>query len=48
MYMNNALYQQDLDRVLGVDLSHLKGKNFFITGQSLMIFACWRKPLSGV
>lgn len=37
MYMNNSLYQQDLDRVLGMDLSHLKGKNFFITGAAGLV-----------
>ena len=37
MYISNALYVQDLKRVLEMDLSFLKGKNFFITGASGMV-----------
>lgn len=37
MYIKNALYIEDLKRVLEMDLSFLKRKNFFITGASGMV-----------
>lgn len=37
MYMNNSIYKNDLNRVLTMDLSFLKGKSIFITGASGLV-----------
>ena len=37
MYMNNTLYQQDLERVLQMDLSFLSNKTIFVTGSSGLV-----------